>query len=111
MKLEPGNYCPLIKKDCIQLKCNWFLQIKGMNPNTGQEIDDWGCAISWLPVLLIEGAKQQRDTAYAVQSFRNEMAEQAEQSTKVMQANLEIANKIAYESMIAQHNEPKLIKE
>ena len=75
MKIEPGTYCPLIKKDCIQTKCAWFTQVRGTHPQTGQEVDEWGCAISWMPVLLIENSQQQRHTGAAVESFRNEMVE------------------------------------
>lgn len=75
MKIEAGKYCPLIKKDCIGLQCSWFTQLRGTNPNTGEEIDDWGCAITWLPILLVENSQQQRQTGAAVESFRNELSE------------------------------------
>jgi hypothetical protein len=73
MKLEQGKYCPLIKKDCIGLQCSWFTQIRGTNPNTGEPVDEWGCAITWLPILMIENSQQQRQTGAAVESFRNEV--------------------------------------
>lgn len=73
-QIKPGSYCPLIKKDCIGVKCSWFTQVRGTNPNTGKEVDEWGCAIAWLPVLLIENAQQSRQTGAAVESFRNEVA-------------------------------------
>lgn len=73
MKLEQGHFCPLIKKDCIGLQCSWFTQIRGVNPNTGQDVDEWGCAITWMPMLLIENSQQQRQTGAAVESFRNEV--------------------------------------
>lgn len=73
MKLEQGKYCPLIKKDCIGLQCSWFTQIRGVNPNTGEPVDEWGCAITWMPMLLIENSQQQRSTGSAVESFRNEV--------------------------------------
>ncbi len=44
MKIEAGKYCPLIQKDCIGLQCSWFTQIRGMNPNTGEEVDEWDLA-------------------------------------------------------------------
>lgn len=75
MKLEQGKFCPLIKKDCIGLECSWFTQIRGTNPNTGQPVDEWGCAITWMPVLLIENSQQQRSTSSAVESFRNEVVD------------------------------------
>jgi hypothetical protein len=73
MELKQGNFCPLLKKDCITLQCNWFTQIRGTNPNTGKDVDEWSCAISWLPILLIENSNQQRQTGAAIESFRNEM--------------------------------------
>jgi hypothetical protein len=75
MKLEQGTFCPLIKKDCIQMKCAWFTQLRGNNPNTGKEIDEYGCAIAWMPILTIENSQQQRHTGAAVESFRNEMVQ------------------------------------
>ena len=84
MKLKAGSFCPLIKKDCIELKCAWFTQLRGSNPNTGEEIDDWGCAVGWLPVLLVENSQQQRSTGAAVESFRNEMVKANESSHKVL---------------------------
>lgn len=74
MKVEAKVGCPLDKfKPCKQLDCAWFVQLRGMNPNTGQEIDEWGCAMAWQPILMIENSQQQRQTAAAVESFRNEM--------------------------------------
>lgn len=85
MKIEAGSFCPLIKKDCIGLKCSWFTQLRGHNPNTGEEIDDWGCAVGWLPVLLVENSQQQRSTGAAVESFRNEMVKANESSHQVLE--------------------------
>ena len=72
MKLEQGKFCPLIGKDCMGLECSWFTQIRGSDPQTGEEIDEWGCAVNWIPTLLIENSHQQRHTGAAVESFRNE---------------------------------------
>jgi hypothetical protein len=84
MKLEVGKFCPLIKKDCVGMKCSWFSQIRGTNPNTGEAIDEWGCAITWMPMLLIENSQQQRGTSASVQSFRNEMVQQGETLNQVL---------------------------
>lgn len=73
MELKPKNYCPLLKKQCIELDCAWFSLVRGQNPNTGKEVDEWACSIAWLPVLLIENSQQQRQTGAAVESFRNEV--------------------------------------
>ena len=72
MKLEQGNFCPLVGEDCLGLKCAWFTQLRGMHPQTGEDIDEWGCAVSWMPILLIENSNKQRETCDTVQNFRNE---------------------------------------
>lgn len=84
VELKPGNYCPLIKKDCIGLQCSWFTQVRGHNPNNGKEVDEWGCAIAWLPVLLIDNSSQQRQTGAAVESFRNEMVKANEVTSQIL---------------------------
>lgn len=87
MKLESGKICPLLGKDCIGLECAWITQIRGSNPNTGQEIDEWDCAIKWLPMLMIENSQQQRQTGAAVESFRNEMVKAQENIIMLAQGN------------------------
>jgi hypothetical protein len=84
MQMKPGDFCPLIKKDCLGIKCSWFTQMRGTNPNTGKEVDEWGCAMTWLPVLLVENSQQQRQTGAAVESFRNEMVNANEISQRVL---------------------------
>jgi hypothetical protein len=84
MELKNGNYCPLIKKDCIGLQCSWFTLVRGTNPNTGKEVDEYACAIAWLPILLIENSQQQRSTGAAVESFRNEMVKANENSQQTL---------------------------
>ncbi len=84
MELKNGNYCPLVQKDCIGLQCAWFTQVRGHNPNTGKEVDEWACAVTWLPMLLIENSNQQRSTSAAVESFRNEMVKSNETGQRVL---------------------------
>lgn len=94
MKIESKANCPLNGfTPCKQLECAWFLQIQGTNPNTGQEINEWGCAMSWLPILTIENSQQQRQTGAAVESFRNEMVK---------------ANQLSHELLIGKSNKPFL---
>jgi hypothetical protein len=86
MKLESKNLCPLNKfEPCRKLDCAWFTQIRGRNPNTGQDIDEWGCAISWMPILLIENAQMSRQTGAAVESFRNEIVKANEVNQQVLE--------------------------
>jgi hypothetical protein len=92
MKIEPKSNCPLDGfKPCRQLDCAWFMKVRGNNPNTGEEIDDYGCSMAWLPVLVIESSQQQRQTGAAVESFRNEMVKANSMSQQVLMATLQQA--------------------
>jgi hypothetical protein len=88
MQLKPSNFCPLIKEDCKGLQCSWFTQLRGTHPQTGQPVDEWGCAVTWLPMLLIENSQQQRQTGAAVESFRNEMVQANDMSRQVLLATV-----------------------
>ena len=93
MKLEPKANCPLDGfNPCRQLECAWFMKVRGTNPNTGEEVDDYGCSMAWLPVLLIENSQQQRQTGAAVESFRNEMVKANTTSQQVLLATLHQTN-------------------
>ena len=87
MKLDAKTNCPLDGfKPCRQLECAWFMRVQGENPNTGEKIDDWGCSMSWLPILMIENSQQQRHTGAAVESFRNEMVKANVASHQIIMA-------------------------
>tara|TARA_Y100001951_G_C11250147_1_gene245842 strand:- start:544 stop:819 length:276 start_codon:yes stop_codon:yes gene_type:complete len=70
-----SDFCPLIQKNCKEHKCKFYIQVMGTNPNTGQDVNEWNCAVTWLPMLLIEGSQQTRQAGSAIESFRNEMVE------------------------------------
>lgn len=79
------NQCPLNNfEPCKQLDCAWFLKIRGTNPNTGEDTDEWGCSVAWMPILLIENAQMSRHTGAAVESFRNEMVKANESSQQLL---------------------------
>lgn len=64
--------CPLLKGECVQEKCMFWTHIRGKHPQTEADMDMHDCSIRWLPVLLIENAKETRQGAAAVESLRNE---------------------------------------
>jgi len=62
----------------------WFTKLQGTDMNTGKDIDEYACAVTWLPMLLVENSGMQRQTGAAVESFRNEMVKANENSIKVL---------------------------
>jgi len=94
MAIEEVVTCPL-NSECESIKdnkihrCAWSVKIAGKNPNTGEEINEWKCSMSWLPLLLIENTSKQIGTAAAVESFRNAVVEENLKTTaRTMLANL-----------------------
>lgn len=93
MKLQPKSNCPLNNfEPCKQLDCAWFTLVRGTNPNTGEEVDEYACAIAWLPIMLIENSQQQRHTGAAVESFRNEMTKANQINQQVLIATSQQSN-------------------
>jgi|688.fasta_scaffold953336_2 hypothetical protein len=80
MELKRENFCPIIRKECVGLKCAWFVKVEGYNINTGARVDEWNCTVAIMPMLLIENSGMQRQTGAAVESFRNEMVKANEAS-------------------------------
>ena len=77
MKLEIKDNCPLNNfEPCKKLDCAWFIQMTGTNPQTGEQVDEWGCSVALLPMLMIENARESSQTGAAIASFRNVMVEQ-----------------------------------
>jgi hypothetical protein len=85
---DPGLDCPLHRLPVEQVchKCPWWLQIRGKNANTGADIDNWGCAVGFLPMLLIENAQQTRGAAAATEDMRNSVSDIFEQTSAAMVA-------------------------
>jgi hypothetical protein len=88
MAKNSGPICPLLNKPCVEHKCLWYIQVHGKNPQTGDPISQWQCAISFIPMLLIENSKQQHQTSAAIESFRNESVNQAQIANKLMAHSL-----------------------
>lgn len=99
MELKTVLSCPLGHK-CQEAKdgalhqCAWFTKMAGTNPQTGEEVDEYACAMTWLPVLLVENARANRGTSAAVESFRNEMVEVNQQTNNMLiqAAQLKLVN-------------------
>lgn len=86
MQLDVKHNCPLNGfEPCKQLDCAWFVKLAGTDPNTGKPVDEFGCAMAWMPMLLIENAQQSRQTGAAVESFRNEMVKQNQTSHELLE--------------------------
>jgi hypothetical protein len=81
---DPDGTCPLLKKKCIKHRCIWYNMLQGKHPQTGLDVQEWGCSIAWLPLLLVENSGKISQTTAATESFRNEMVQSNNIMTKVL---------------------------
>ena len=85
---DPKVKCPAtaFKRSCrsivAECECPKFVKITGHEPQSGKQIDQFGCVDSFLPLLLIEVAQQQRQTGAAVESFRNVVVQTNEEQLR-----------------------------
>ena len=80
-----GHTCRKTVGDHIE-ECMWNIKLVGENPQSGESIDEYGCAIAWQPVLAIEGNKETRGVAVSLQSFRNETVARQDAALEVIDA-------------------------
>ena len=59
----------------------WYTQVSGVNPQTGQPVDDWGCAV-FLPMMSIEIAQKSNQTGAAVESLGMKLFKMVNQSNQ-----------------------------
>ena len=77
MSLEVELTCPL-GSTCEEVKdgkihrCAWYTKVVGKNPQSEEQIDEWKCAIAWMPILQVEMSQTNRGQTHALESFRNE---------------------------------------
>lgn len=82
-----GSKCEEIKDNKLH-RCAWYTKVVGKHPNTGEDVDEWSCAMAWMPVLQIEMANTNRGQTAALESFRNETVSGQEQFNKIINNRL-----------------------
>lgn len=65
--------CPIVRDECWGHGCEFYTHLMGRNPQTGLDEDKWGCAVSWLPILLIENASTVRQASASTDKVANEV--------------------------------------
>lgn len=76
--------CPLgseceTAKDGKLYRCRWFVKLRGKDPQSEQEIDEFRCSMEWAPLLAVEHSLFERQTGAAVESLRNNVTKQNQQ--------------------------------
>ena len=70
-----GKLCGFDKKPCIKERCVHWVHLYGVDPQTGNPVDEFGCSFAWQPILQIETASEVRKMTAATETLRNVLAE------------------------------------
>ncbi len=79
-----GSECEEIRDNKIY-RCMWYTKVVGQDANTGETVDDWSCAISWMPTLQLEMSHTNRGQSAALESFRNETVKGQKEFNQLIQ--------------------------
>ena len=83
--------CPYTghKKLCKKLRdnCPKWVKLVGTNPQTGVPVDEWACADTWEPILLVEISQKLNQQGASLDSFRNEMVRQGHMALRLTALN------------------------
>ena len=83
--------CPYTghKKLCKEKRahCPKWIKLAFTHPQTGEKIDEWQCADTWLPILMIEMSQRIDGVQSATESFRNEMVRQNDELLRLNGGN------------------------
>lgn len=52
-------------------QCRFWTHLAGKDPQSNKVVDQWDCAIAWMPVLLTENAQMSRHTTASVDKMVN----------------------------------------
>lgn len=106
-----GTFCPLWRKARHKVchTCAWYVQVLGKNPQTGQDLSEWGCSIAFMPMLQIETTQSERQTTATVDKLREEV--QKANDVGIASTLMGINNQInAMNAPVLPAAQPKLIE-
>ena len=78
-----GNECETAQDNKI-IRCAWYTKMVGKDPTSNKEYEEWGCAIAWMPTMMVEMSQTNRGQTAALESFRNETVKGQEEFTNTI---------------------------
>lgn len=101
-QMKVVTFCPLMKTEraCeyvderngeqVIVRCRLFKHLRGIHPQTGQEIDESDCSIGWGPLLLTEVARTNRGQTRAIEALRDVVSDTQEEMNLLEEQHLQI---------------------
>lgn len=68
-----GAKCEYVGEDKKLHRCLWYTMLMGKDPQSEKTIEEWRCALVWLPIVQLENSQMTMGVKESVTSFRNEV--------------------------------------
>jgi hypothetical protein len=74
---DSDEMCPLMnkKRKLVCHKCAFYMHIRGKHPQSDADMDNWDCAVVFMPVLMIENVRHLNANHAAITSLREEVVD------------------------------------
>lgn len=85
--------CPFHRRPMSKVchTCPMWTLVRGKDPQSTEDVDQWNCALAWLPMMMINVAQQSRQTgascdkvATEIKKFHDNMAKQNNQMHQLL---------------------------
>jgi hypothetical protein len=86
-----GSTCEEVKDGKI-MRCAWYTKVMGKDPQSTEDIENWACAISWMPTMMVEMSQTNRGQTAALESFRNETVKGQAEFNSLVKKKIAITN-------------------
>jgi len=84
-----GSQCEEIKNNEMN-RCAWYTKLVGKDPQTQKDIEEWRCAVSWLPLMNVEVAQTNRAQTDAIVSMRDETCQRQDVFNAIAMKNIQL---------------------
>ncbi|RKX27490.1 MAG: hypothetical protein DRP45_00975 [Candidatus Zixiibacteriota bacterium] len=74
-----GSECEEAKDGAIH-RCAWYCKLAGQTPD-GEMVDEWRCAMAWLPTTTLETARTNRGQTQAMETFNGLISKKVKELT------------------------------
>jgi hypothetical protein len=86
-----GSTCEEVKDGKI-MRCAWYTKVMGKDPQSTEDIENWACAMSWMPTMMVEMSQTNRGQTAALESFRNETVKGQAEFNSLVKQKIAITN-------------------
>lgn len=83
-----GKMCHYIKDNVLHI-CNAYMSISGKHPQKDEQFNDsWDCAITWNPLMALEGARTNRGQTQAIEKLHKTVSDGNKKAEEILHGSI-----------------------